>query len=93
MKKLTDLHFRKGDLVEVDGYRGYVNCICFGVRSHLHPQKPLSYFTLTIEGTERTIRAVNMLIFEMDWKNVKVITGADEYPDYKSQEHRYSDPQ
>ena len=29
----------------------------------------------------------------MDWKNVKVIKGADEYPDYKSQEHRYSDPQ
>ena len=53
----------------------------------------MSYFTLTIEGTERTIRAVNMLIFEMDWENVKVIKGADEYPDYKSQEHRYSDPQ
>ena len=89
----SDLSFKKGDFVEVDGRRGYVNCICFATSSHLHPQKPMSYFTLTLEGTERTARAVNLLVYEMEWNDVKVIKGNDEYPDYKSQEHRYSDPQ
>ena len=91
--KLTDLHFQHGDLVEVDGHRGYVNCILFATSSHLHPQKPLSYFTLTVKGTERTLRAVNICIFEHSWSNVKVLKSKDNYPHYKSQEHRYSDPQ
>ena len=89
----NDLQFEKGDYVEVDGRRGYVNCICIASPSHLHPQKPMSYFTLTLEGTERTPRAVNLLIFEMLWSSVKVLEQVDNYPDYKSQEHRYSDPQ
>ena len=71
--KQSDLHFKRGDLVEVDGYRGYVNCICLATRSHLHPQKPVSYFTLTIEGTEGTVRAVNLCIFEHLWSTVKVV--------------------
>ncbi len=70
----NDLQFQKGDYVEVDGRRGYVNCICFATSSHLHPERPLSYFTLTLEGTERTPRAVNLLIFEHQWSEVKVIT-------------------
>ena len=69
----SSLHFKRGDLVEVDGYRGYVNCICLATRSHLHPQKPVSYFTLTIEGTEGTVRAVNLCIFEHLWSTVKVV--------------------
>ena len=89
----SDLPFQKGDYVEVDGRRGYVNCICFATSSHLHQKKPMSYFTLTLEGTERTARAVNLLVYEIEWDDVKVIKGKDEYPDYKSQEHRYSDPQ
>ena len=71
--KQSDLHFKRGDLVEVDGYTGYVNCICFATRSHLHPNKPTSYFTLTIKGTENTLRAVNVLIFNRLWSSVKVI--------------------
>ena len=43
--KESDLHFKRGDLVEVDGYKGYVNCILFATRSHLHPEPTTSYFT------------------------------------------------
>jgi len=71
--KQSDLHFKRGDLIEVDGYRGYVNCICFATRSHLHPDTPTSYFTLTVEGTEGTVRAVNICIFERLWSSVKVV--------------------
>ena len=71
--KESDLHFKRGDLVEVDGYRGYVNCILFATRSHLHPEPPTSYFTLTIEGTEATVRAVNLCIFEHLWSTVKLV--------------------
>ena len=71
--KQSDLHFKRGDLVEVDGHTGYVNCICFATRSHLHPNTPTSYFTLTIEGTEATVRAVNLCIFEHLWSTVKVV--------------------
>ena len=92
-QKESDLHFKRGDLIEVDAYRGYVNCICFATRSHLHPEPTTSYFTLTLEGTERTARAVNVCIPDFQWKNVTVIKSVDNYPDYKSQEHRYSDPQ
>ncbi|BCU98622.1 MAG: hypothetical protein CM15mV23_0030 [Eurybiavirus sp.] len=49
------LQFKRYDLVEVDGYRGYVNCICIATKSHLHKETPSSYFTLTIEGTEGTV--------------------------------------
>ena len=71
--KETDLHFKRGDLVEVDGYTGYVNCICIATRSHLHPEPTTSYFTLTIEGTENTRRAVNVCIPEFLWETVKVV--------------------
>lgn len=67
------LQFKRYDLVEVDGYRGYVNCICIAQSSHLHPNTPTSYFTLTIEGTENTHRSVNVLIFRSLWSSVKVI--------------------
>mgnify|MGYP007000225936 len=46
------LHFKRYDKVAVDGYVGYVNCICIASKSHLHPTTPSSYFTLTIEGTQ-----------------------------------------
>ena len=67
------LQFKEKDLVEVDGYRGYVNCICIATKSHLHSTTPSSYFTLTIEGTEGTVRAVNVLIFRHLWASVKLI--------------------
>ena len=67
------LQFKARDLVEVDGYRGYVNCICIATKSHLHKTTPSSYFTLTIEGTEGTVRAVNICIFEHLWSTVKVV--------------------
>ena len=69
----SDLHFKRGDLVEVDGYTGYVNCICIATRSHLHPKTPTSYFTLTIKGTENTRRAVNVCIHDYLWDTVKVV--------------------
>ena len=75
--KLTDLHFQQGDLVEVDEHIGYVNCILFATSSHLHPEKPMSYFTLTVEGTERTARAVNICIPEISWSEVEVIKRVD----------------
>ena len=71
--KQSDLHFKRGDLVEVDGYTGYVNCICIATRSHLHPKTPSSYFTLTIKGTENTRRAVNVCIPDYLWDTVKVV--------------------
>ena len=71
--KQSDLHFKRGDLVEVDGYTGYVNCICIATRSHLPPKTPTSYFTLTIKGTENTRRAVNVCIPEFLWDTVKVV--------------------
>ena len=71
--KESDLHFKRGDLVEVDGYTGYVNCICIATRSHLHPKLPTSYFTLTIKGTENTRRAVNVCIPDYLWDTVKVV--------------------
>ena len=71
--KQSDLHFKRGDLVEVDGYTGYVNCICFATRSHLHPHQPTSYFTLTVKGTEGTVRSVNICIFERLWSTVKLV--------------------
>ena len=67
------LQFKEKDLVEVDGYRGYVNCICIATKSHLHKHTPSSYFTLTIQGTEGTVRAVNVLIFRNLWSSVKLI--------------------
>ena len=67
------LQFKRYDLVEVDGYRGYVNCICIATKSHLHKTTPSSYFTLTIEGTEGTVRAVNVCIYRNLWSSVKVI--------------------
>ena len=67
------LQFKEKDLVEVDGYRGYVSCICIATKSHLHSTTPSSYFTLTIEGTEGTVRAVNVLIFRHLWASVKLI--------------------
>ena len=67
------LQFKEKDLVEVDGYRGYVNCICIATKSHLHKTTPSSYFTLTIEGTENTVRAVNVCIYRNLWSSVKVI--------------------
>ena len=73
----SDLHFSQGDLVEVDGHIGYVNCILFGTPSHLHPQKPMSYFTLTVKGTERTARAVNVCIPEHSWSEVEIIKKVD----------------
>ena len=67
------LQFKRYDLVEVDGYRGYVNCICIATKSHLYKHTPSSYFTLTIQGTEGTVRAVNVLIFRNLWSSVKLI--------------------
>ena len=67
------LQFKRHDLVEVDGYRGYVNCICIATKSYLHKHTPTSYFTLTVEGTEGTVRAVNVCIYRRLWSSVKVI--------------------
>jgi len=67
------LHFKRYDKVAVDGYVGYVNCICIASKSHLHPTTPSSYFTLTIEGTQNTKREVNVLIFRRLWSSVKLI--------------------
>ena len=67
------LHFKRYDKVAVDGYVGYVNCICIASKSHLHPTTPSSYFTLTIEGTQNTKREVNVLIFRRQWSSVKLI--------------------
>ena len=67
------LHFKRYDKVAVDGYVGYVNCICIAQKSHLHPTTPSSYFTLTIEGTQGTNREVNVLIFRSLWSSVKLI--------------------
>ena len=67
------LQFKRFDYVEVDGYRGYVNCICIATKSHIHNHTPSSYFTLTIEGTEGTVRAVNILIYRHLWSSVKLI--------------------
>ncbi len=78
--KLSDLHFNRHDFIEVDGYRGYVNCICIATRSHLHPKTPTSYFTLTLEGTEGTVRAVNVCIPDFLWETVKVITPYNDTP-------------
>ena len=72
-QKESDLHFKRGDLVEVDGYTGYVNNILFTTRSHLHPEPTTSYFTLTLKGTERTRRAVNVCIPDFLWDTVVVV--------------------
>lgn len=69
----SDLHFKRGDLVKVNEFIGYVNCICFSTRSHLHPKPTTSYFTLTIKGTERTKRSVNLCIHEYLWEKVEVV--------------------
>ena len=66
------LQFKRHDLVEVDGYRGYVNCICIATKSHLHKHTPTSYFTLTVEGTDGTVRAVNVCIYRRLWSSVNV---------------------
>ena len=73
----NNVYFHQHDLVEVDGYTGYVNCICFASRSHLHPEKTTSYFTLTLKGTEGSVRSVNICIFERLWSSVKVIEAHD----------------
>ena len=68
------LQFKERDLVEVDGYRGYVNCICIATPNHLHKHTPTSYFTLTIEGTENSgDRQVNVCIYRHLWSSVKLI--------------------
>ncbi len=67
------LHFKRYDLVEVNGERGYVNCICIAVKSHLHKHTPPSYFTLTLEGTHNTDRQVNVCVYRNDWSKVKLI--------------------
>ena len=67
------LHFKRYDKVAVDGYVGYVNCICIASKSHLHPTTPSSYFTLTIEGTQGTKREVNLCIYRNLWSSVKLI--------------------
>ena len=68
------LQFKEKDLVEVDGYRGYVNVICIASPSHLHKVTPSSYFTLTIEGTENSRdRQVNVCIYRHLWSSVKLI--------------------
>ena len=68
------LQFKQGDLVEVDGYRGYLNCICIATPNHLHKHTPTSYFTLTIEGTESSRdRQVNVCIYRHLWSSVKLI--------------------
>ena len=67
------LHFKRGDLVEVKGDRGYVNNILIAQPSHLHKTTPTSYFTLAIEGTEGTVREVNVCVYRPYWSQVKVI--------------------
>ncbi len=67
------LHFKRYDLVEVNGERGYVNCICIAVKSHLHKHTPQSYFTLTLEGTHNTDRQVNVCVYRHDWSKVKLL--------------------
>ena len=44
------LHFKRYDKVAVDGYVGYVNCICIASKSHLHTTTPstVSYTHLTL---------------------------------------------
>ena len=66
-------HFKRGDLVEVKGDRGYVNCICIATPNHLHKHTPTSYFTLTIEGTHDTDRPVNVCVYRPHWSQVKLI--------------------
>ena len=73
------IYFHRHDLIEVDGYRGYVNCICIATRSHLHPKTPTSYFTLTIEGAENTHDS-KCLYTEFLWETVKVITPYNDTP-------------
>ena len=67
------LHFKRHDLVEVKGDRGYVNCICIATPNHLHKHTPTSYFTLTIEGTHNTDRPVNVCVYRPHWSSVKLI--------------------
>ncbi len=67
------LHFKRHDLVEVRGDRGYVNCICIATPNHLHKHTPTSYFTLTIEGTHNTDRPVNVCVYRPHWSQVKLI--------------------
>ena len=67
------LHFKRHDLVEVKGDRGYVNCICIATPNHLHKHTPTSYFTLTIEGTHNTDRPVNVCVYRPHWSQVKLI--------------------
>ena len=67
------LHFKRGDLVEVQGDRGYVNNILIAQPSHLHKTTPMSYFTLAIEGTQGTDREVNVCVYRPYWSQVKVI--------------------
>ena len=67
------LHFKRGDLVEVKGDRGYVNNILIAQPSHLHKKTPTSYFTLAIEGTQGTDREVNVCVYRPYWSQVKLI--------------------
>tara|TARA_B000000557_G_scaffold165635_1_gene134567 strand:+ start:1020 stop:1334 length:315 start_codon:yes stop_codon:yes gene_type:complete len=68
------LHFKRFDLVEVRGERGYVNCICIATPNHLHKETPSSYFTLTLEGSiNEGDRQVNVCVFRHHWSQVKVI--------------------
>ena len=68
------LPFKKFDYVEIDGMRGYVNNICIANKSHLHPKGLMSYFTLTLEGTEHSRdRQVNVCIYRPDWSSVKLL--------------------
>tara|TARA_B100000902_G_C27212987_1_gene865447 strand:+ start:831 stop:1163 length:333 start_codon:yes stop_codon:yes gene_type:complete len=68
------LPFKRFDYVEVKGERGYVNNICIANKSHLHPKGLMSYFTLTLEGTEHSRdRQVNVCIYRPDWSSVKLL--------------------
>ena len=68
------LPFKRFDYVEVKGERGYVNNICIACKSHLHPKGLISYFTLTLEGTEHSRdRQVNVCVYRPDWSSVKLL--------------------
>ena len=81
------LHFKRFDLVEVRGERGYVNCICIATPNHLHKETPSSYFTLTLEGTHDTDRQVNVCVYRKYWSQVKVIKS---YVEPNQQNHHSS---
>ncbi len=80
--------FKHGDIVEFRGERGFVNFF----------DKHSPYFTLCVRqwddpGKMHGVSQCNLLVYRSYWPEVKMIKPASSADTYKSQEHRYSDPQ